>query len=167
MRQDFYIPYLELSGKEARPEPIYRRLGRLTVSDALLQRLDHGTEHIAQHVGGRLAAAARSLRQKLAFDLPLSSSAGVERVLSILSEGDADRTLGALQRALVNRTAVRCRYYTIGRDAKEEREVEPYGLYFSWGKWYCVAHARDRKALRVFRVDRMSETSVVKGRCSM
>lgn len=164
MLQDFYLPYLELAEGGERPEPVYQGLRRLVLSGDLLQRIDRGTERIAQHAGGRLAAAARSLRQKLAFDLPLASSPAVERLLSALATSDADRCLGVLQRALVSRTAVRCRYYTITRDAEEEREIEPYGLYFTWGKWYCVAHARDREALRVFRVDRMSAPNVVKGR---
>ncbi len=33
----------------------------------------------------------------------------------------------------------------------------------SWGHWYCVARAYDRDALRVFRLDRMKDVSIVEG----
>ena len=161
--KDFYLPYLELAEPGTGPEKVYRGLARQIVTREQLERLDRGTQRIADHAGGRLAAAARSLRQKLAFDLPMTAAA-VERILSEPLEGEAQKTLRVLQQAVMSRTAVRCHYYTIGRDAKEEREIEPYGLFFNWGKWYCVAWARERDALRVFRLDRMSHAKMLSGK---
>jgi predicted DNA-binding transcriptional regulator YafY len=51
----------------------------------------------------------------------------------------------------------------MGRDAETERTIEPYGLFFSWGRWYCVARCRLRNAMRVFRVDRMSKAKALTG----
>ena len=175
--KDFYLPYLELEtpGPEARaragagagsqPEIVYRGLERRTVTKEQLDRIDRGTQRIAGHAGGRLAAAAKSLRQKLAFDLPLTLAA-VERILSEPLEDEAQKTLSVLQKAVLSRTAVSCRYYAIGRDAEEERDIEPYGLFFNWGKWYCVAYARNRNALRVFRLDRISRSKLLTGKAA-
>jgi predicted DNA-binding transcriptional regulator YafY len=58
---------------------------------------------------------------------------------------------------------VACRYYSIGRDKEEDREIEPYGLFFQWSHWYCVGRARDRGALRVFRVDRVRDIRPLHG----
>jgi len=167
--KDFYLPYLELETPGAatgnRPETVYRGLARRAVTRGQLDRIDRGTQRIAGHAGGRLAAAAKSLRQKLAFDLPLTLAA-VERILSRPLEDEGQKTLSVLQKAVLSRTAVSCRYYAIGRDAEEEREIEPYGLFFNWGKWYSVAYARNRNALRVFRLDRMSKSKLLAGKAA-
>lgn len=71
-----------------------------------------------------------------------------------------------MQRAVAERVAVGCRYFAIGRDQEEKRVIEPYGLFFSWGRWYLVARARERAATRVFRVDRMRDAELLKGKDS-
>src|SRR5207249_11909053 len=40
----------------------------------------------------------------------------------------ASAHFAVLRRGVEERRAVRCRYYAIGRDAEEERVIEPYGL---------------------------------------
>jgi predicted DNA-binding transcriptional regulator YafY len=87
----------------------------------------------------------------------------VERVLSRPLVGEGAKSVEVLQEAVGKHIAVRCRYYAIGRDAEEERIIEPYGLFFNWGHWYVVARARERDALRVFRVDRMRQAALLTG----
>ena len=161
--EDFYLPYFELQQAGTGSEKVYHGLKRIALSREQLVRVDRGTQRIADHAGGALASAARSLRQKLAFDLQLPDQA-VERILAVPHEGDGEKTLSVLQQAVMAKTAVRCQYYAIARDAEEPREIEPYGLHFNWGKWYCVARARDRDALRVFRLDRMRDAKRLTGR---
>ncbi len=48
---------------------------------------------------------------------------------------------------------VHLRYRTGG--ALTERDVEVFGLVPHWGRWYLVGHCHLRKAVRVFRVDRI------------
>ncbi len=158
----FYLPYLELSAgpPPALPVPGVKRV-RVTRDD--LAALDRATQRVAASAVPVLAAAASSARRKLAFDVPLPL-ASVERVLARPLPAEGQRSLEVLQRAVADRTAVRCRYFSIGRDAEEVREIEPYGLWFGWGRWYCAARARDRDAVRVFRVDRMREAEALKGR---
>lgn len=154
-----YLPYLELreTGGEAAggAGTPYRGLMRVVLSREEVALLDRATRRVAQLPEAPLAAAARSARRKLAFDLPLPM-ATVERLLAHPVSGEAARALEVLQEAVADRVAVRCQYYSIGRDAREERVLEPYGLFFTWGHWYCVARSRERDALRVFRLDRMS-----------
>lgn len=163
--QRFYLPYLELDAEAGPGERPYAGLERIRVSPEELALLDRATQRIAQRAEAPLAAAARSVRHKLEFDLPLPLGA-VERALARPLDDETAASLEVLQRAVAERTAVSCRYYAIGRDADAVREIEPYGLFFSWGRWYCVARARDRDARRVFRVDRMRETAMLKGRAA-
>lgn len=167
--KDFYLPYLELTeGREPSGQADGQGPGRpyqlhqVRVSQADVERLDRATQRISES-NLPLARAAASARRKLGFDLPLSLQA-VERVLERPLAPEASASLAVLQEAVAKHRAVRCRYFAIGRDAEEERVIEPYGLFFSWGRWYCVARSRERNALRVFRVDRMSGAAMLDGK---
>lgn len=157
-----YLPYLEIveagrSGDRTggrKPDRAYPGLTTVALSAAEAAVLDRATRRLAQRTELPLSAAAASARRKLAFDLPLTA-AEVERVLAIPLPDDARQALAVAQRCVAEQVALRCRYHAPGRDADEEREVEPYGLVFRRGHWYCVGRARDREALRIFRVDRM------------
>jgi len=159
---DFYLPYLELHDSEPHAAAPVRGLKTVSVSAADVALLDRATARVAQLENTPLGECARSARHKLGFDLPLSERA-VERVLSRPMTGDTTKTLALLQGAVATKNAVKCRYYSIGRDSEEDREIEPYGLFFNWSTWYCVAHCRERKTKRVFRVNRMSNAKLVKG----
>jgi predicted DNA-binding transcriptional regulator YafY len=155
--RDFYLPYLEFAKEDAPGARPYQGLKCLPITKADVELLDRATRRVAERTEFPLSAAAASARRKLEFDLPIPIDA-VERVLGAPMTREGQKVMAALQRAVAEHAVVRCRYYTIGRDEETEREIEPYGLFFSWGHWYCVARARDRNALRVFRVDRVRET---------
>ncbi|MFQ5705218.1 MAG: helix-turn-helix transcriptional regulator [Gemmatimonadales bacterium] len=158
--RDFYLPYLEfVDGKVAGDRP-YRGLVRVPLSSRDLELLDRATNRIAQRSEFPLSLAAASARRKLQFDLPLSIRS-VEHVLAAPLATGSDNALATLQRAVAARIAVSCSYYTIGRDSEQRREIEPYGLFFSWSRWYCVAFSRERDALRLFRVDRMKDVTLL------
>ena len=159
---DFYLPYLELTAAVPRSGCRIPGVKRLPVSDDDVALLDRVTRVMAEHHHVSLGGAAASARRKLGFDLPLSERA-IERVLSAPIVTETANVLEVLQAAVTKRLAVRCRYYSIGRDSEEARVIEPYGLFFSWGHWYCVAHCRERGERRVFRVDRMSAAKLMKG----
>jgi predicted DNA-binding transcriptional regulator YafY len=171
----FYLPYLELSEEpdaragEPPRRPVrpsahpYAGLARLSLTPTDVRILDRATRRLAERTELPLAALAASARRKLAFDLSLDDGLA-ERVIGVPLPGRGAETLALLQRAVAERSPVACRYYSMGRDADEEREIEPYGLLFEASHWYCVGRARDRDALRVFRVDRMREARVPEGR---
>ncbi|MEP7324792.1 MAG: WYL domain-containing protein [Gemmatimonadota bacterium] len=159
----FYLPYLELHQANRVMERPYQGVASIAVSRADLEILDRATQLVAQRTESPLGAAAASARRKIEFDLPLPQGA-VERVLAAPLDNEGIRALEVLQTAVADRVAVSCHYHSIGRNQEDKRSIEPYGLFFSWGRWYCVARARDREALRVFRVDRMAEAATEKGK---
>jgi predicted DNA-binding transcriptional regulator YafY len=166
--RDFYLPYLEFRAPGGRgapgaigaPRGPYAGLLRIALTKADVALLDRATTRVAAHRGSPLGDAAVSARRKLAFDVPLPL-AEVERLLTHPLAGEASKALDVLQRAVADRTAVSCAYFAIGRDAETERTIEPYGLFFNWGRWYCVGWCRLRDAMRVFRVDRMSKAKAL------
>jgi predicted DNA-binding transcriptional regulator YafY len=158
----FYLPYFEISPAGGPAERPYQGLPRLELSDAEVRVLDRATRRLAQRRELSLSEAAAAARRKLAFDLPLDETA-IEQVLAAPLPEPARAALELLQRAVAERCAVSCRYYSITRDADEQREIEPWGLFFQWSHWYCVARARDRASLRVFRVDRIRDAAPLRG----
>jgi predicted DNA-binding transcriptional regulator YafY len=132
------------------------------VSHDDLAVLDRATRRLADRQDSPLASAARSLRRKLAFDLPISLGR-VERALAEPLDRDATNALAVLQDAVADRRAVRCSYYSIGRDVEGERVLEPQGLFFNWGRWYCVATERSGHRFKVFRVDRIRGAELIPG----
>lgn len=163
--RDFYLPYLELSAQAASADKPYPGLTRIPVTDEDLDILDRATARIAQRSESPLAAAAQSARRKLTFDLPFES-VEIERVLARDMSADDKSALATLQQAVASRSAVTFGYYSIARDDTAQRNVEPWGLFFSWGHWYLVGHDRDREAERVFRVDRVTEVKTSSGKAA-
>ena len=155
-----YLPYLELVGEPSTERP-YRELQQLALSATELATLDRATRALMDQRDTPFAADAASARRKLAFDLPLSSDS--VDILALPIPEHARQALEVLQDALIKHVAVSCRYFTMYRRAEEERELEPWGLLFQWGRWYCVARPRDRDEPRVFRVDRMRDVKRLSG----
>jgi len=157
----FYLPYLLLTDQPASPGP-YRGLRQVRLTPDEVSVLDRATRRLAARTEFPLAAAAAAARRKLAFDLPLQAGTH-ERVLAHpLSEGSR-QALAVLQEGVATHRAVSCRYYSIARDVEEDREIEPWGLFFHQSRWSCAALARDRQALRIFRADRMREATLLHG----
>lgn len=160
--RDFYLPYLEAGSGRAGEQP-YAALRHIRLEQDDISRLDRASRRVMESSVPALAQAAASARRKLEFDLTLPLHA-IERVLSRPVTGEGAKALEVLQRAVEDRIAVRCRYFAIGRDQEEERVIEPYALFFGWGRWYAIALSRERGAMRVFRVDRMKGAELLKGR---
>ena len=160
---DFYLPYLQLEQEPASPaaQP-YAGLRSISVPPEDLELLDRATRRLAEHPTFPLREAARSARRKLEFDLPIPLR-HIERVLGEVGNEENNETLELLQQAVARKVAVECRYYTIGRDSESVRVIEPHGLFFNWGHWYCVAGNRDDEKLRVFRVDRVTNPKLLRG----
>lgn len=69
-------------------------------------------------------------------------------------------TGAVLRQAIEADRRVRFTYWTYGRDAVAEREVDPWHLFVDGGQWYLVGHAHDAEAARTFRLDRTSDVVV-------
>ncbi len=162
--RDFYLPYLAVrTAKGARLPPRSYFLNTVTLDAKELPVLRRAAERVAALADTPLGAAARSALRKLSFDLPELRVGEEERGFVQPTTPEAHEHFAVLRRAVDERHAVRCRYYAIGRDAEEERVIEPYGLMLSWGHWYCVGRSRERNAMRVFRLDRMKNVALLEG----
>jgi predicted DNA-binding transcriptional regulator YafY len=157
-----YLPYLELADEPSNDRP-YQGLNRLTLTRDELDILDRSLRSLAEQRDTPFAAAAASARRKLAFDLPFDPVVA-ERTLAHPVPEYARQALEVLQEAVIDRAAVTCQYFTMSRRSEEARELEPWGLLFQWGRWYCVARARDRDEPRLFRVDRMRDVKRLPGK---
>lgn len=159
----FYLPYLELRGTGTTGSRTYPGVPRIEVTAEQVQVLQRALTRLAEREEFPLARAAKSAILKLTFDEPVPVQS-VERVLAAPLTRDAEKGLEVLQLAVQNRNTVTCEYYSIRRDTREEREIEPYGLFFNWGQWYLVGRARDRDFTAVFRVNRMRRVKLVRGK---
>lgn len=63
--------------------------------------------------------------------------------------------LSKIESAITRRKTIRFTYYSIGRDERSEREVDPYSLLYLGGNWYMVGHSHERAAMRIFRLSRI------------
>jgi proteasome accessory factor BC len=63
--------------------------------------------------------------------------------------------LSKIESAISRRKTIRFTYYSIGRDERAEREVDPYSLLYSAGNWYMIGHSHERGATRMFRLSRI------------
>jgi predicted DNA-binding transcriptional regulator YafY len=63
--------------------------------------------------------------------------------------------LSKIESAIGRRKTIRFTYYSIGRDERSEREVDPYSLLYSGGNWYLVGFSHERDDARIFRLSRI------------
>jgi predicted DNA-binding transcriptional regulator YafY len=63
--------------------------------------------------------------------------------------------LGKLEGAISKQRTVKFRYWSIYRDAEEERTLNPYALLPENGSWYVIGQDLDRADIRTFRVARI------------
>ena len=165
LERDFYLPYLQLQEETVSYDRPYRGVRTVQMSREDLGVVDRATRRLAEHPSLPLSEAARSARRKLAFDLPIPEQR-IERILGESGKEEPNETLEVLQQAVLRSVAVGCAYYTIGRDEQRARVIEPYGLFFNWGRWYCVAGVREDPTWRVFRVDRVSDAKLLRGKAA-
>jgi proteasome accessory factor B len=160
-RGDFYLPYLRILSR-ARDLPAAHRGADARAVRTLYLRPDEvrlaeeALDLAARSPDFPYAEAARSARQKLAFDLGDTPSAPIffaERARA----GEVAARVRRLADALRARKRVGFRYHGIRRGAPTRREVAPYGVFFRSGEWYLVGHDALRDDLRVFNVARMEE----------
>lgn len=69
--------------------------------------------------------------------------------------GAGEEALPVLWEAIRSRAAVRFAYRARGRDAAEERIVEPWATAYRGGAWYAVGYSRERGEGRAFRLSRI------------
>ena len=91
----------------------------------------------------RRASRRRSARPRPASHWPRPPSAGGRELSQRLSK---------VETAIFRRKTIVFDYYTIGRDAKEKRKVDPYQLLYQRGQFYLIGYSHERDDMRVFRL---------------
>lgn len=73
---------------------------------------------------------------------------------------DQSRHVGVLRDAAADRKLVRMVYRSVGKEETTERDVEPWSVFTTLGRWYVLGHCRLVEGQRTFRVDRIKELEV-------
>lgn len=71
------------------------------------------------------------------------------------------RIVPVLQRAVDEQRALRLRYYSASRDETGERTVDPVRLFEADGRLYLEAWCRHAEGMRVFRMDRVDDLTLL------
>jgi len=98
--------------------------------------------------------------QQLSWGKPSPLAAPEHRTVSLAVTAAAggrelSQRLAKIETAIFRRKTIVFEYYTIGRDALEQRKVNPYHLLFRGGQFYLIGWSHERKDVRVFRLSRI------------
>lgn len=112
---------------------------------------------------------AKTLSEKLEALLPekiIINNKDIEDILSISLQPikvkkDIYKIFNILIKATRERKRVKILYYTISRDEKSERIIDPYHIYNFEGIWYLVAFCHKRKSFRDFALDRIEKIEIL------
>lgn len=74
---------------------------------------------------------------------------------------DQSQHVGVVREAAAAGRVVRMVYRSVGKEETTEREIEPWSVFATLGRWYVLAHCRLVDDQRTFRVDRIKELEVL------
>jgi predicted DNA-binding transcriptional regulator YafY len=99
-----------------------------------------------------LESAVRKLTKVLVPDADTSLAVGV---------ADESRTLGLLREAASSNRVVHMTYRSVAKEELTERDVEPWTVFATLGRWYVLGHCRLVDGQRTFRIDRIRELEML------
>jgi predicted DNA-binding transcriptional regulator YafY len=184
-RRDVYLPFLALVAPGKGGAPLtrlpadsaaqhsktvagsnYASLAMIAVEPDELQVMIDAATCACELGDPTLALEATRALRKLAFDLPVSSADGSSGSALATPTRHADaaqhdaRVFQQLAAAVQRRKRVTMRYHAMERDEERERVIDPWGLFFISGHWYCAARDHDADAVRNFRLNRIRQLTV-------
>ena len=126
-----------------------------------------GSDVMAQSFDAEYRAAAQAAGRKIAGVLPDRLREEVEHLRtsirfitpSALANGEQERTLQQLRRAIFKHQTVRFNYFA-RRGENSVRDADPYALIHVMGAWLLVAYCHTRKDVRTFRLSRIEKLVV-------
>lgn len=74
---------------------------------------------------------------------------------------DQSQNVGTLRDAAADSKVVHMIYRSVGKEETTERDIEPWSVFATLGRWYALGHCRLVDAQRTFRVDRIKEMEVL------
>lgn len=126
----------------------FTRAPRLTATEAL-GLLAAGMTVVGMGEG---TPALRSAVSKLARVIVPDSDPALS--VDVLNETPHVR---ALKEAATSGQVVRIGYRSVGKEEDTTREIEPWAVFHTMGRWYVLAHCRLVDGERTFRIDRIRE----------
>jgi proteasome accessory factor C len=115
-----------------------------------------------QLLDGKFAYAEplRLALQQISWGRPSPLDSPVQQTIALGITGAADgheisQRLAKIETAIFRRKTIVFEYYTMERDSREQRKVDPYQLLFQGGQFYVVGRSQERDAVRVFRLSRI------------
>ncbi len=164
-----FVPGLRVSieaggGVELDPGRHFRRPMGLSVRElyaldlglAMLRNETPPTDHPA-------IDRARARVSRLVAKLPTDEIAQGPLAGDVGGAGDR-AILATMRKALRVRRKTRLVYRSADAESATVRVVCPYGLIAARGAWYIVAHSAEREAVRIFRLDRVEEATLLAAR---
>jgi predicted DNA-binding transcriptional regulator YafY len=130
-----------------------------------------GSEFVAEHFDSQYKAAAHSASRKIEAVLSDKLRAEVDYLQNSIAlvpvniRAGESEILRRIRRAIIERRTLQFLYHTRfsedGTSRRNRREADPYGLLNYAGAWYLVAYCHLRKALRNFRLERISDLRIL------
>lgn len=77
---------------------------------------------------------------------------------------DESRNVSRLRDAASSHHVVKITYRSVGKEETTEREIEPWTVFATLGRWYVMGYCRLARDERTFRVDRIRDLSVTEER---
>ncbi len=99
-----------------------------------------------------LEAAVRKLSKVVMPD------ADTSLVVDVL---DQSSHVGTLRDAATANRVVHIVYHSVGKEETTQRDIEPWSVFVTMGRWYVYGHCRLVEGPRTFRVDRIKELEVL------
>ena len=118
-------------------------------------------EGLLLYAGARAMAAAGAgdaALERAVGQLAVALGPDVVSRISVELEGAGE--LGTVRRALEEHRRLHLVYYAHSRDETTERDVDPWALFLSGGRWYLVGWCHSVDDERIFRLDRIREATL-------
>ncbi|HEV7212040.1 MAG TPA: YafY family protein [Blastococcus sp.] len=99
----------------------------------------------------------------------VSAAAGhaADRITPVAVSVDArEEALAVVREGLERKRALHLTYYVPARDERTERTVDPMRLLLVDGRWYLEAWCRQAEGVRLFRLDRVDDVTVLDERAA-
>lgn len=74
---------------------------------------------------------------------------------------DETRNVGVLREAAADENVVHITYRSVAKEETTERDIEPWSVFATLGRWYVVGHCRLVDDQRTFRIDRIKSLKVL------
>jgi proteasome accessory factor B len=164
--QNFYLPYLTLRSVAggAKPKKIdrygYRTLSQLYLDSDNLQALVDAAARVRQLGDPLLAEHLDSALRKLAADLPVDATASPEPEVVPAHARANPELLTTLAKALADRKRLTFSYHDMNDNKKNQRFVEPFGLFYLNQHWYLAGRTAGDTTVKNYRVNRITDLSV-------